>query len=92
MEHLITISLSEYNEFKKMKDEFEKIFNEKKTVIFRRSYYSGPSGYPVNEYSIVNESDLIIDLTKKLNDSYDDNSKLNSEIYKLKNPEKKSWF
>lgn len=94
MEHLITIPLSEYNEIKDIKYKFQKAFDEKKTIFYCRTYYSGPSGYPKNEFQIVNESELLDDLGKKLDDAYSEINMLKNELYKLQDilKEKKSWF
>lgn len=94
MEHLITISLAEYNEIKDIKNNFIKAFNEKKTIVFHDSYFSGPSGYPKHKFTVVNNDEFANDLLNKINGLEKENNDLWSENCKLKEQinKKKSWF
>jgi hypothetical protein len=95
MEHLITISLAEYNEIKDIKHNFQKAFDEKKTILFHDSYFPGHSGYPVHKFTIVNTDTFIDDLRNKISELQKENSKISNELYELKEKErkrKKWWF
>lgn len=94
MEHLITISLAEYNEIKDIKSNFIKAFDEKKTIVFHDSYFSGPSGYPIHKFTVVNNDEFANDLLAKIQRIEKENSDLWNENYKLKEQinKKKSWF
>ena len=95
MEHLITITLNEYNEIKDIKNNFQKAFDEKKTVLFHDSYFPGHSGYPVHRFTIVNTDTFMDDLRNKISELQKENSKMSNELYELKEKErerKKSWF
>ena|SRR3990167_2336934 len=84
MEHLILISLAEYNEIKDIKNNFQKAFDEKKTILYHGSYFSGTSGYPVHYYTIINPDIFMTDLMKEIKGLQKKNSKLCNELFELK--------
>ena len=90
---LITIPLQEYNELVRINSELKSVFDNKKTVLYLRQFYSGPSGYPANEYSIANESELVEKLNKELKEAREINNEYYNSNYKLQDViRNKRWW
>lgn len=90
---MVLIPLTEYEELMRVKNELTTAFNKQKSILHLRQFYSGPSGYPANEYSIVNESEVVGLLNKELQLERTENNKL----YRLHNEMKeqlarKKWY
>jgi len=90
----ITISLSEYNEIKEIKSNFQKAFDEKKMIIHRggERYFMGHSEF---EYNIVNESDVVRKLNEETIMLQNKVAKIYNELYDLKEKElnrKRTWL
>lgn len=66
MEPQVIISIHEYNRLKKVDQEFKNAFDEKRIIMHHRSYFPGHAGYAVNDYRIVNETDVIAGLNEDL--------------------------
>ncbi len=91
MTPLITIPLSEYEEIKNIKRNFQKAFDENKTILYHDTQF-GHSGYPLHTYTVVNMDILTSELNDKLKKLSDENYKLKNELSDLKDKYKKSWF
>lgn len=89
---LVSIPLSEYNDLKKFKDNFEKKFSDKSIVITHDSRFMGHSGYPVHTFSIINETDLIKELLKLLEVYRKDIREYHDEISELKYKQNKGFW
>ncbi len=90
-EPLVTIPKSEYDELIKIKTEFIDAFNNNKMILKHGSWFSGMSGYPINEYAIVHESVVIAGLNKELQEVKEENNKLYDSNRKLQEVHKKWW-
>jgi len=81
-EPLVQVPLSEYQELIEIKNKFVTAFNEKKMIMHTSvEYYSCT---PVVTYSIVNESDVIENMAKRIDDFHKQNNDYVSTIFKLK--------
>jgi hypothetical protein len=63
----VTISMSEYNELIKIKDNFETAFNNAKSIVYHDSYNVG-MGYFKKVYHIVTNEDLKQKIEEMQND------------------------
>lgn len=91
----VIIPLKEYEQMKKIKDDFITNFNKNKVQLNHVSYFIGHSGYPRNEYSIVTNSQIIKDLNDALGKLSGENYSLRTELATLNNTisnKSKSWF
>ena len=92
MEHLITISLKEYNEIKDITENLLKAFDEKKTILFHDSFFPGHAGYPIHRFTVVNTDIFMDDLRNKITDLENQNKKLIKQLSEQEKPTKETGF
>lgn len=84
----IIIPLSEYERINREIKTLKEAFNKKCIAIHHEPYFSGSSGYSLNSYAIINETELVRDLNseiKRIRDEYNEAyRKLSDYEYKHK--------
>ncbi len=89
----VIIPMLEYDELLNIKNNIVKAFDEKKMVLHCSSSYIS-LGLSTNTYSIVNETEIISDLSNRIKDLIEQNRELRQQVWDLEHPpkSKKKWY
>lgn len=88
----VIITLSEYEELKKIKKDFIKKIAEDKVYLFISSMTYAPFGRVVDSYYLTTRDNVILALNDTLNKMNDEIIEIRKENYELELNKKKSWF